>query len=85
MLSRSDDEPGIACVELAEVRGCPDVRIERYAGKEERILVPFVDRSDDFRLQRPQQGLSPARGGDLRQRCAPGAATDYAELHVLPQ
>src|SRR6185369_11681545 len=53
------------------------------AGKVDAVLVVRVDRVDDVTLQRPDQALTPACGGDLRQRRAPGAAADDSDPHAL--
>ena len=66
----------------AKFAGRADRRVERHAGQEDGVLVAGVDRFDDVGLERPQQALAAARGGDLRQRRAPGAAADHAEFFM---
>src|SRR5260370_26410420 len=45
--------------------------------------MAVVDRLDDLRFERPQQGLLAAGRCDLRERGAPGAAADNADLHAF--
>src|SRR5207244_12696442 len=70
----------VALTGIGDVRRGPNRLVQSDAGKEERVFAAFVYRRDDFVLQRPQQGLAPAARRDLRERRAPGAAADHADL-----
>jgi hypothetical protein len=83
VLSRCNHKPRVAAVQLGQVRRRADRRTERYAGKEDWVLVAAVHRLDHVALQRPEQGFAAARGSNLCQRRAPGAAPDDSELHAF--
>ena len=81
MLGRGDHQPGVAARPGRRncwSRGSPG----RASGPCRKTGFSWMRliAVDDLGLERPQQGLAPARRGDLGQRGAPGAAADHRQL-----